>query len=106
MSDEPRSGVANLVPWVPGQSGNPAGSSKRSKARAAAKRVGGLAPALRQLLDERCPEDLLAELSEEQRAGLDGHPTLARYLGAKLVSSAATANTFGQLISALSLIGM
>lgn len=105
VSDSSRPGNGNLLPpWKPGESGNPAGSSKRVRARAAAKRVSGLAASLRALLDQECPEDLLAELTPEQRAGLDGSPSLARYLAAKLVTSAAAASSFGQLLSALQLI--
>ena len=105
MSDETRSGIENLRPWTPGESGNPTGSSKRSKARAAAKRVGGLAPAMRELLEESCPEDLLAELTSEQRAAIEGSPTLARYLASKLVTSAASAGNARDLHLSMSLIG-
>lgn len=105
MADEPQVGNGNLVRWEPGQSGNPAGSSKRSRARAAAKRTAGLAPAMRALLEETCPEDLLAELTPEQRAAIEGSPTLARYLASKLVASAASAGNARDLHLSMSLIG-
>lgn len=106
MSDQPKPGTGNLVrPWQPGESGNPDGSSRRQRARAAAKRIGGLAPALRRLLDEKCPEELLGTLTAEQRAGLDGDETLARFLAARLVTSAASSTSLAQLVAALQLIG-
>lgn len=105
MSDRVHPGAENLQPWKPGQSGNPEGSSKRARARTVARRIGGLAPALRELLDEQAPESLLATLTEEQRAAIDGDFTLARYLGARLVTSAASARSFSEFLSALSLIG-
>lgn len=105
MADSSHPGSGNLLPpWRPGESGNPNGSSQRQRARAAAKRISGLAPALRELLNDRPPEVLLAELSDEQRAAMDGSETLARYLAAKLVTSAGAAENLSQLLSALSLI--
>ena len=98
------SGNGNLIPWKPGESGNPRGGSKRASARAAAKRVGGLAPALRELLDQSCPEELLAGLTEEQRAGIDGNDSLARFLAAKLLAAAAEAKNLDDFARAISLV--
>lgn len=105
MTDRVHPGSENLTPWAKGESGNPSGLSQCVRARMATSRIGGLAPALRELLDAPCPEALLAELNPEQLAGLDGGPSLARYLAAKLLTTAASPQTFGQLLSALSLIG-
>ena len=100
MSD----GSGNLRPWQPGESGNPAGSSQRARARAAARRVDGLADALREIITERCPESVLATLPPEQRAALDGDPSLARFLAARLVTAAASASNPRDLVQALGLI--
>jgi hypothetical protein len=59
---------------------------------------------MRQLLEEECPESLLAELTDEQRASIESEPTLARILSAKLVTAAASSKNPRDMLAALSLV--
>jgi len=59
---------------------------------------------MRQILEEECPESLLAELTDEQRASIEAGPTLARFLSAKLVTAAASSKNPRDTFAALSLV--
>jgi len=89
---------ANLIPWKPGQSGNPEG---HSKARRKAKR---LREALDLILEQEIPPELLLEISERVRGSLPTGVTFAEAIALRVSLLAVTTLDSSTLLGAASAI--
>jgi hypothetical protein len=88
----------NLIPWKPGQSGNPDGHSRKRRAQ---KR---LRQALDAMLEQEIPPEMLEQIDERVRAALPDGITFAEIIALRVTWTAATAREPGQILQAASLI--
>lgn len=90
--------VGNLVPWKPGQSGNPAG---HSKARRQAKR---LRQALDVMLEQEIPPGMLDGMPDEITESLPPDVTFAELIALRITWVAAISKTPSEILAAANMI--